>query len=169
VTPATRQRRNCDCDHALFKGKTCVHNEFTIELLQPTSGRIVIEMEGPSRPEMHLMDSNSGLVKGLYKVSIPGDYRLQVKFNSYYVQGNPFRVHVTGSGPSSLLRHEGAGVIRATRHTTRPLTFSSSAELLISNRPADINRSASPQPSGSRSVIDSIHYSPMAVRYLSYL
>ena len=50
------------------------------------------EIEGPSRADIHYINNNDGHLKLNYKVTIPGDYKIHIKFNTFYVMGSPFSV-----------------------------------------------------------------------------
>ena len=138
-------------------------------------GKIRCEIEGPSRAEIHYIN-NDPHVKVTYKVTIPGVYKINIKFNTFYVMGSPFSVNVSGSSVTSLHRHEGTGKIRFSNKSPRPITMTSSADFMFIRKDNFMNFSMNSgdrnyTDQGRRSVIDTIDYSnnSLPTRYLSYL
>ena len=74
------------------KGKTLTHNEIDLDVHQFKEGKIRCEIEGPSRADIRYINNNDAHVKITYKVSIPGDYTIHIKFNTFFVMGAPFHV-----------------------------------------------------------------------------
>lgn len=74
------------------KGKTLTHNEIDLDLHQFKDGKIRCEIEGPSRADIHYINNNDGHIRLSYKVTIPGEYRIQIKYNTFFVCGSPFVV-----------------------------------------------------------------------------
>ena len=110
----------------LNSGKTNVYNDINVNKSGLECGKLSTQIDGPSRVVIRYIDNNDGSVKISYKPSIPGDYTINLKFNSFFIPGSPFRVKVRGVAPPSLTRH-GNGQIRAS-NSLRPEILSSSAD-----------------------------------------
>lgn len=150
----------------LNSGKTGVYNDILVEKKEYGSGRLTTLIEGPSRVIIKYIDNNDGTLKVSYKPSIPGEYSITLKLDTWYLPGCPFRVHVTGAAPSLLTRY-GDGHIR-TKNSHRPEMFSTSADFMWITKPGvkmslnateeDVDTSF-----GGRSTIEVARYVPVSI------
>lgn len=156
-------------------GKTLIHNEIDLDIHQFKEGKVRCEIQGTSRADIHFINNNDGHLKINYKVTIPGDYRINIKFNTFYVMGCPFHVKVSGSSVTSLHRHGGTGKIRFSSKNSKPITFESTADYVFIKKGDYMDFSMNSgdrnyMDRGRRSVIDTIDYSnnSLPLRYLAY-
>ena len=117
----------------LNSGKTNVYNDISVQVKDYINGKLTTEIEGPSRVTIKYIDNHDGTIKVSYKPTIPGDYTIVLKLDTFHLPGSPFRVKVKGLGPISLSRH-GESHIRSSS-SLRPATFSTSADFMWISRP----------------------------------
>ena len=51
-------------------------------------------MEGPSKPEISFKNAPDGTIKVLYKPSVAGAYKLNIKFDGLPLPGSPYSITV---------------------------------------------------------------------------
>lgn len=117
----------------LNSGKTNVYNDIMIEKKDYVSGRLTTEIEGPSRVVIRYTDNQDGTLKVSYKATIPGDYTITLKLDTFYLPGCPYRVLVRGVAPVSLTKY-GDSFIRS-KKSARPEMFTTSADYMWINKP----------------------------------
>lgn len=140
----------------LNSGKTNVYNDIIVDKSGYESGKLSIQIDGPSRVTIRYIDNQDGTIKISYKPTIPGDYTINLKFNSFFLQGSPFRVKVRGAAPISLTKH-GNGQIRAS-NSLKPATLTSSADFAWFNKLALNGGQIDVENFGGRSFIESARY-----------
>ncbi|XP_053207663.1 filamin-A-like [Panonychus citri] len=122
----------------LNSGKVNVYNDILVEVKDYVSGKLTTEIDGPSRVTISYIDNHDGTLKISYKPTIPGDYTIVLKLDTFHLPGSPFRVKVKGLGPIGLLSSTGgsgkSGYIRSSS-SLRPATFNTSADYMWINKP----------------------------------
>ena len=78
----------------LVSGRTNQTNEFTVYTNGRGYGGLSVAMEGPSRADIRYEDNRDGSVKVIYTPRVPGEYRINVKFDGISVRGSPFTVRI---------------------------------------------------------------------------
>lgn len=76
------------------RGAVGVKNEFNIYIREAGSGTLSITIEGPSKADIQLTDTNTGFITVSYVVQRDGEYVIGVKFNDQHVPKSPCKVQV---------------------------------------------------------------------------
>ncbi|RWS04827.1 hypothetical protein B4U79_04152 [Dinothrombium tinctorium] len=120
----------------LAGGQTNRYNDFVVDVSEcGDDGKISTEIEGPSRVQIKYVDNNDGTVRVSYKPLIPGDYTINVKFNTYLVYGSPYRVKVRGCAPIGLMKYGNGQVRNSLGVSPKPALFSTSSDFLWFKKP----------------------------------
>ncbi|RWS25249.1 Cheerio / Filamin-A/C -like protein, partial [Leptotrombidium deliense] len=81
--------------NALKEGKANLTNEIVVDTKESgIIGGLSVSMEGPAKPEINFKNSNGGVLILQYKPSVPGQYKLHLKFQEIHVPGSPFPIRV---------------------------------------------------------------------------
>ncbi|XP_074594572.1 filamin-A-like isoform X1 [Brevipalpus obovatus] len=80
----------------LISGRSNMINEFTVFTNRNGYHGLSIAVDGPSRADIKYNDNRDGTVKVTYYPTIPGEYRVSIKFDGIELRGSPYRVTVRG-------------------------------------------------------------------------
>ena len=84
----------------LISGRTHMNNDFTVYHNGRGYGGLAVAVEGPSRSDVKYSDNHDGSVKVNYMPSVPGEYKITVKYDGINVRGSPFTVRIRGEDSS---------------------------------------------------------------------
>jgi len=100
----------------LISGRTNTANDFTVYTNRGGCHGLSVGIDGPSRSEIKYHDNHDGTVKVTYIPSLPGEYKLVIKYDGLNVGGSPYTVRIRGEEPynytssrSSIDTHSYAG------------------------------------------------------------
>jgi len=80
----------------LISGRTNMANDFTVYHNGKGYGGLSVAVEGPSKSDIRYSDNHDGSVKVHYTPSIPGEYKINVKYDGFHLRGSPYTVMVRG-------------------------------------------------------------------------
>uniref|UniRef100_A0A4W5PQS3 Filamin C n=1 Tax=Hucho hucho TaxID=62062 RepID=A0A4W5PQS3_9TELE len=69
---------------------------FTVVTKNAGEGGLSLAVEGPSKAEITCKDNKDGTCTVSYLPTLPGDYKIIVKFDNKHIPGSPFTAKVTG-------------------------------------------------------------------------
>ncbi|RWS17721.1 filamin-A-like isoform X4 [Dinothrombium tinctorium] len=84
----------------LVSGRTNSYNDFTVYTHKPGYAGLSVGIDGPSRADIKYSDNHDGTVKVSYMCSLPGEYRITIKYDGLSVKGSPYTVRIRGDEPS---------------------------------------------------------------------
>lgn len=80
---------------SLKRGALDVTNSFTIDSRAAGAGKIGVSMQGPCKPEVTcLPDKEAGVFKVTWRVTEPGKYSLELRYDGVEIAGSPFKIEV---------------------------------------------------------------------------
>ncbi|XP_051528401.1 filamin-B [Myxocyprinus asiaticus] len=68
---------------------------FTIYTEDASEGGLDLAIEGPSKAEISCVDNKDGTCTVTYLPTLPGDYKILVRYNEKHISGSPFTARIT--------------------------------------------------------------------------